>query len=175
MNIKLTALFLFAFFGSYAQSVELIVDEMTDNQYLVVVDKHITYDGESRSDGVVWDMSFRKKGDSWKISGVSLKVYGLSCLENTTVIVLFEDGDKITLQQWNKFNCKENVWTNQTASELEKLRTKKIKKVRVTNGRSYESYEWDVTDDPLSEYYIEIIKQFDEGVEKGEFPIYVEE
>jgi hypothetical protein len=48
------------------------------------------------------------------------------------------------LKSWNDFNCDGKAWFNLSKKENEILTTKKIKKIRITNGYSHESFTDDV-------------------------------
>lgn len=75
------------------------------------------------------------------ISDLKIKMFNIgSCVEKNEMIVLFEDDSKMKLLSWNDFNCKGDAWFRITKSNIEELSTKKIKKIRITEGRSYESY-----------------------------------
>jgi len=153
--------------SAFSQTFRLYTDDMTGDEFLIEDKQEITYNGESKSKGVIWGLSTRKKEGVWTASGLSLVVIGLSCVENTEVIVMFEDGTKLTATQWNKFNCDDDVWTNQSKSELEMLKTLPIKKIRVTNGRSYESYDFPSVSPSMSIYYNKLLKSLDDGNANG--------
>lgn len=157
-----------------AQKFQVLKDDMSDKEYMVIKDKEITYEGESRSKGVVWGMSCSKRGDVWIAKGLSLKVYGLSCLEDTEVIIMFEDGSKLVTSQWNDFNCEENVWTDLNEVQLNQLKTLPIKKIRVTNKRNFQSYDFTTVSSSMRVYYNKLLNSLDEGNTKG-FETYVDE
>jgi|LauGreDrversion4_2_1035121.scaffolds.fasta_scaffold145081_2 hypothetical protein len=173
-RLFLLSLFLLLSTDIIAQKFQILKDDMSDKEYMVIKDKEITYSGESRSKGVVWGMSCLKKGDIWVAKGLSLKIYGLSCLENTEVIILFEDGSKIITNQWNDFNCEENVWTDLDETQLNQLKTLPIKKIRVTNKRNFESYDFTTVSSSMRVYYNKLLNSLEEGNSKG-FETYVEE
>ena len=84
---------------------------------------------------------------SWKYNspepvfdGIMAKVVGLgSCVENVEMIILFDNGEKITKTSWNKFNCEGNAWYNLIESERTLFKTIPISKIRFTNSRTYDS------------------------------------
>ena len=81
---------------------------------------HLTYEGE--------------------FSFLTATLIGLgNCNEKDKMIILFEDGSKITLTSWNKFNCDGDAYFNLNDKQKEKLSTLPVKTIRVTNGHSYES------------------------------------
>ena len=74
------------------------------------------------------------------------------------MIVLFENGEKITKTSWNKFNCEGNAWYNLRESEVNLFKTVPISKIRFTNGRTYESITGVLE---LSDYFITINRRAD--------------
>lgn len=99
------------------------------------------------------EKGFRVDG-SWEYNsptpifkGLSAKIVGLgNCVEEVQIIVLFDNGEKITKTSWNKFNCEGNAWYNFTKKEVDQLTTLPITKVRFTNGRTYDSMTVDFSD-----------------------------
>ena len=76
-------------------------------------------------------------------TGLSVRSAGIgSCVENNSLIFLFEDSTKVTLTSWNDFNCKGNSYFDLRGKEFEKFSTKKIKAIRFQNGRTYETYTY---------------------------------
>jgi hypothetical protein len=116
------------------------VDDMTDKVYYYSSKKLICQD-KSKGEGFALSYQLDGKTDNAiKISGLSLNVVGLDCLENTELLFLFVDGSTLSTKSWNKFNCKGNAWYQLTSSQTEQLASKTIKKIRVRNGRNYKSY-----------------------------------
>lgn len=116
------------------------VDEMTDKVYYYPSERIICIDKKSDV-GFSLSLSLNGKDDnSVKVVGLNMKVVGLSCVENVSLIFLFDDGTKMNITSWNKFNCDGNAYYNLRTKELNQISTKSIKKVRVQNGRNLESY-----------------------------------
>ena len=147
-------------FSQEITQLTAVVDEMSNKTYWV--DPGIIYINEVNQSG------FRVSG-KWKYNssepifeGFTAVVAGIgSCVENVEVIVLFENGDKITKTSWNKFNCDGDAWYSFTKSDLESLTTLPIKKIRFTNGRSYESVTGEVEN---PNYFIEMYQNSINGV-----------
>ncbi len=78
-----------------------------------------------------------------------------SCVEKNEMIILFDDDTKLTLTSWNDFNCKGDAWFTISKKDVEQLSSKKIKKVRLTNGRSYESYTGELKSED-QDYFIKL-------------------
>lgn len=67
-----------------------------------------------------------------------------SCNENDEIIILLENGSKITKKSWKKFNCEGETYFDLDRNDIESLKSSPISKIRMTNGRSYDSYTGDV-------------------------------
>jgi hypothetical protein len=155
-----------AFTFSNAQGITKSVDTMSDKVYWL-------------ADGIIAeDISDSEKMFNLKFSfdynniispvidGLSMRVLGLSCVEKVTVILLFKDKQKITLKNWNKFNCKGNVWINLNKKETEMLSTLVLDKIKITNGRNYESILHSFTDEKST-----YLKQTAEFAKNNEFVV----
>ena len=67
-----------------------------------------------------------------------------SCNEKDEIIILFENGEKITAKSWNEFNCEGKAYFDLSGADIQLLRTQPMSKIRITNGRSHDSYTGDV-------------------------------
>jgi hypothetical protein len=56
---------------------------------------------------------------------------------------------------WNDFNCDGQGWFKISESDKELLATKKVLKIRIQNGRTYESYTHDV-ETKNQDYFIQL-------------------
>lgn len=116
------------------------VDDMTDKVYYYSSERLVCQD-KAKDVGFALEYQIDGKSDnSIKITGFSLQVVGLECLENVELLFLFDDNSKLSLKSWNKFNCEGNAWYQLTASQIKELSSKSFKKIRVQNGRNYKSY-----------------------------------
>lgn len=76
---------------------------------------------------------------------VTVTMVGIgNCNENDEIIILFENGERIVEKSWKKFNCDGEAYFYLDESGLELLRTSPMSKIRMTNGRTYDSYTGDV-------------------------------
>ena len=83
--------------------------------------------------------------DNMSFGFITVTMVGIgSCNENDEIIILFENGEKITKKSWKDFNCEGEAYFNLTKKEIDLLRTQPISKIRMTNGRTYDSYTGDV-------------------------------
>jgi len=120
-------------------TIEHCKDKMTDKEYYFPEKKLICANTE-KTKGFTISPNFKAKNGGMINSGFICKNVNIgSCDENDSLIILFDDDTKITLNAWNKFNCDGNAYFDFTDSELEELSTKKVSTIRFTNGRSYES------------------------------------
>lgn len=67
-----------------------------------------------------------------------------NCNENDEIIILLENGKKVTKKSWKKFNCNGEAYFNLDKDDIEILKSSPISKIRMTNGRTYDSYTGDV-------------------------------
>jgi len=133
------------------------IDDMTDKVYYYSSKNLICQD---KAKGVGFNLSYQLSGktdNTIKISGLSLKIVGLECLENTELLFLFDDSSKLSIKSWNDFNCKGNAWYQLTSSQTKQLGSKTINKIRVQNGRNYKSYTHELEGEDKS-YLINIFK-----------------
>jgi len=83
--------------------------------------------------------------DNLKFSMITATMVGIGgCNENDEIIILFENGEKITKRSWNKFNCDGKAYFNMNDKDIQLLRTQTLSKIRMRNGRTYDSYTGDV-------------------------------
>lgn len=96
------------------------------------------------------------------LDGTDVKSVGIGiCVENSTLIFLFEDGEKFKVTAWSKFDCEGVSYFNFTKTEVEKLTTTKLKTIRFTNGHSFESQTSQVPEEH-QECFIEVAKELKE-------------
>ena len=85
------------------------------------------------------------------------------CNENDEMIILFENGEKIIKKSAQKFNCKGNAYFNLSDSDVKLLKSQPMSKIRMTNGRTYESYTGDVTD-KNKRYFIQLFNAIENKI-----------
>ena len=139
---------------SFAQvTIERSVDEMTDKVSYRPSERFIAANAE-QTKGCAIDMVIDEKNGLKQADFMAITMVGLSpCNENNTLIVLFENGEKFTLNSWNKFNCKGFAYFTLSKSNIKALSSNPISKVRITNGKSYKSYTAEVE---YKNYFIEL-------------------
>ena len=127
--------------------ISKLVDDMSDKISYFPSRKMMCSDDDSKAAFAV-SVFMKHQDDQLRVVNLSIRSTGIgSCLEKDVLIIMFEDDSKINLVSWNDFNCKGNSWFNVSGSDIEKLSTLKIKKVKFQNGRSFESLTKEITDD----------------------------
>ena len=76
---------------------------------------------------------------------------------------MFENGGKITKKSWNDFNCEGNAYFYLTKDEIELLRTNPLSKIRMINGRTYDSFTGEVQKKD-KRYFIQIFYALDNNL-----------
>ena len=124
-----------------AYTIKVCKDAMADKEY--AFGSKVLYCSDNDKDGFTVRISWNNKKGIVSYSGLSVHSVGIGdCQENDELIVLIEDDTKVTLKSWQEFNCKGNSYFDLRGREFNNLNTKKIKAVRFTNGRSYESFTY---------------------------------
>jgi hypothetical protein len=99
--------------------------------------------------------------DNLSLHMITVVMVGIgSCNENDEIIILFENGEKIVKKSWNSFNCDGEAYFNINESEIKLLRTLPMAKIRMTNGRSFDSYTGDVIAKD-KRYFIQLLYALD--------------
>ncbi len=141
------------------QFIAKMVDEMTDKVYYYFNEGLVYTNG---GEGFRVSVSIEGTDDnSIKGTGLSAKVVGLKCVEKVKLYFLFVDGTKMELESWNKFNCEGNAWYSLNNKQATLLSSKRIDKIRVENGRNYQSITADYSGQD-EEYFIISFKKLDE-------------
>ncbi len=133
--------------------IEHCVDKMTDKEYYFAQRKLICANTE-KTKGFTIIPNFKADKGQMVNNGFLCKNVNIgSCDENDSLIILFDDDTKITLNAWNKFNCEGNAYFDFNDSQLKDLSAKKVNTIRFSNGRSYESLTITLKEDQ-KDYFI---------------------
>lgn len=149
--MKQIILLLIALLSFSAQSqnkfdIEHCKDAMTGEEYFMPIDALLGINKE-KTKGFSVLPNFKSINSVVTQDGLMCQAVNIGgCVENSSLIFLFLDDTKITITSWNKFNCDGNAYFYLTDSEYKELSTKKIKSIRFTNGRSFESLTHIVTE-----------------------------
>ena len=122
------------------------IDDMTDKTYYFPTFKiPLINKTENQGLGISAFIDEKEYDNSIYIKDLDVKSINVGgCVEKSEIIFLFEDGSKINLISWNKFNCDGNSWFEIGDSDAEVLATKELRKVKFINGRSYDSFTLEV-------------------------------
>jgi hypothetical protein len=102
--------------------------------------------------------------DKLSFSMITATMVGIGgCNENDEIIILFENGEKITKTSWKKFNCDGETYFNMNEKDIQLLRTQPLSKIRMTNGRTYDSYTGDVKQKD-KRYFIQLFYALDNNL-----------
>jgi hypothetical protein len=141
--------------SSYGQvTITETKDEMTD-KVSYSVDGLVCANAE-QTVGFGIHPNITVKNNSKKVENLIVQMAGLgNCNEKNVMIILFDNGDKMTLNSWNKFTCKGSAYFSLTDSQIKKLSTIEISKIRLTNGESYKSHTSEIDN---KKYFIELFE-----------------
>lgn len=99
-----------------------------------------------------------------KFSMITATMVGIGgCNEKDEIIILFENGEKIIKTSWKDFNCDGEAYFNMNDNDIQLLRTQPLSKIRMTNGRTYDSYTGDVKQKD-KRYFIQILYALDNNL-----------
>ena len=151
-KLTLTVLTVLTALSSFAQlTVTETKDEMTDKSYYSVSEG---LECIGTKEGFRIDVNIKEKNGKLDARMFILSMAGLgSCNENNGLIILFDNGEKLKLTSWNKFNCKGTSYFDLSTQAIAKLKKNTISKIRFTNGSSYKSYTHEVEQ---KSYFIEL-------------------
>ena len=136
------------------------IDEMSEKTY-IYPSRNFVVANKTKSIGFIVDCYINQKGEFGFLTITMVNIG--SCNENDEIIILFENGEKITKKSWNDFNCEGNSYFNLTKDEIELLRTVPLSKIRVTNGRTYDSFTGEVKEKDRR-YFIQIFYDLDNNL-----------
>ena len=95
---------------------------------------------------------------------IAVKMVGIgSCNENDEMIILFDSGEKIIKKSAHKFNCEGDAYFNLSDADVRLLKTQSMSKIRLTNGRGYESYTGDVSS-KNKRYFIQLFNALENKI-----------
>lgn len=149
--LVLLSILAFTAFGQI--TIEKEVDEMTDEVNYVASERFYVAN-EAKTLGFAIDVMLGVKDGIMYSKGWIVTTADLGgCNEDNEMIILFEDGSKITLESFNKFNCDEVAFFILSLEQEVFIANKRIKKIRFKNGFSYETYTNEVD---YPNYFIEL-------------------
>jgi hypothetical protein len=144
------------------QQIYRYKDDMTDKVYYFA-SEGLVVKSEDGKQGFRLELDVKMNEDNVLASnGLSLKVANIgNCNEKDLLIMLFENGEKISLNSWNKFNCDGDSWfylnEDYTNTYTDLLKSQKLVKIRFENGYSHESLTREINGN-YQNYFIELYK-----------------
>ena len=115
-------------------------DEMTDKVYYFPSHRMVCVSADKKQ-GFGVSFFIEKEDNELTASELDVKIMNIgSCHENDEIIFLLEGDVKVSGKMWNKFNCDGNAWFKLNHLDKENLATKKVLKIRIQNGRTYDTY-----------------------------------
>jgi hypothetical protein len=140
--------------------IETCTDKMTDKSYAFGSKSLLCSDDGKK--GFIISVSWNNKGGEVTYGGLSVKSVGIgSCVENSTLILLFEDDTKEQIGAWNKFNCEGNSYMDWQGKSYDKIFGKKVKSIRFQNGRTFDSYTYNLNGKE-KDYFVEVASALSE-------------
>ena len=137
-----------------------LVDEMDGTSYLVPSNRIIIANKEETK-GFIIDAFLT---EDLTLQTLYVQMVGIgSCNEEDKIIIQLEDGEKITSTSWKDFNCEGEAYFRLTKSDFEKLKNSPISKIRMTNGRTYDSYTGEISSEK-SRWFIQLFYAMDNNL-----------
>ena len=161
MKSLITTIFVAICLNITAQTADSVfiyksVDDMEETTYYFPSRKLVCLD---RVKDIGFSVGFfiepEKSKNSIYADDIHIVAAGFGCVENVEIIFLLEDGTKIKGSSWNKFNCEGDAYVTISQADKNSLATKKLSKVRVTNGRNYKEYTADI-EESMKDYFIQL-------------------
>jgi hypothetical protein len=136
-------------------------DVMTGKEYYVASMRLICRKDERIGFGI--QPTFKNVRGKPSYTGLSVISAGIgTCVQNSELIFLFEDGTKVSTKSWNDFNCKGDSYFDLNSSLLNKI-AKPLKAIRFMDGRSYESYTHEVPVEDKN-YFVDVKAALDQSL-----------
>ena len=123
---------------SFSQRICKTVDEFT-NSINYRFDQ-VMIENDDNSNLISMYPYFRVIDGKLKFLELIINVKGIGCIEkDSEVILIFENGEKTSLSNWNKFNCSGSMFCSLTVNATELFKTTNLSKFRITNKTNYKS------------------------------------
>ncbi len=146
---------------SFGQEICKLTDEFSD-KVIYSVDKGVILK-ESSVKAFRLDVYLKEYNDKVIFSELMVKAVGVGCVEKeSTLVIIFENGEKTSFIGWNKFNCDGNMWASLTTKGEELLKTQKIKKIQFMNSSNYKTITTSVNPSDES-FFINLFKKLELG------------
>ena len=128
--------------SSLSAQIEIISvkDDMT-NEFIHYSSHLFLSSNEGRTQGFTIDPVLNTQNNKLYVEGWIVKIYNIgNCNKENEIVILFDDGSNIIINSWNEFTCENIAYFELTLDQEVMLMTKRINKVRFTNGYTFQSY-----------------------------------
>lgn len=78
-----------------------------------------------------------------------------NCSEKNELIFLFDDNSKLTIKSFSDFTCKETSFFNLDKEDVLQLASKKVTKIKATNGYTFDSFTSPVNE-KFQDYFLKV-------------------
>jgi hypothetical protein len=147
----------------YSANAQTILGDCTDlsGDCLYYVQDNVIVTNADKKKGFTFSPSVDMRNGQLVCTGIIAQMVNIgSCCEKNSLILLLDDGSKIMLKSWNKFNCEGDAYFSLTKDEVQLLREHKMVKGQLQNGYSFESFQNDI---PVKnqDYFIRFLQDVD--------------
>lgn len=153
------------------------IDEFDDTRTLTSGRQILFEDGgDLKTQGMVFMGIAQKKKNKYHLGSLIVQAVGLdsNCVDQgSTLDIIFENGEKIKLTSWNKFNCKGTSYFTLSDNHRKIFSESKIKAVRFTEKKSRDKMtsKTEITENNAN-YLPDLIKEID-AVNSGDLSLKV--
>ena len=163
-----------AFSQSESKLICKTVDEFTDETSVSSSDMFLVYEdgGDMKTEGIVGTLFVQEKKGKLKANSLYLKVIGIKgCVDTgSTLNIIFENGEKTELVNWKKFDCDGKNYFTIPQAKMDLFRSSKIKAIKYTNKRNYDTMIVKENIGELSSYLMDILNEMDK-INAGELTV----
>jgi hypothetical protein len=161
--MKKTIVLLASIAFGYAANAQTIYGDCTDlsGKCIYYVSENVIVTNAEKKKGFTFSPSVDLRNGQLVCTGIISQMVNIgSCCENNSLILLLDDGSKIMIKSWNKFNCEGDAWFSLSKDEIQLLREHKMVKAQMQNGYSYESFQNDISVDN-QDYFMRFLQDVD--------------
>ena len=151
---KFVAIFVVAFFFSatyaHAQHIEYTIDDMTDEIIYSFIDSEGSQTlmvSENGDEGFILMPMFAETLGKQLAETLTLRTLsgtlvldGVNCVEGGHILIRFENGERIQLNNFNRFDCERRFFFSVSRSDRNKLFAHPIDRIMIQDGRSNRRY-----------------------------------
>ena len=155
-KVSMVLLFALVTIVSFGQNQIVHEHDVMEDKNYYSLKKHLLVSDDGKK-GFIVDFYLGYKDNKVIYKGLTVTAAQIgSCHENDQLIVLFDDGTKETFSMWNKFNCSGDVYLDWNGSGINTL-NKSVKAIRLSNGRTYDSYTKELTKPEDKQFFMNAI------------------